>query len=225
MVIKPLAAAAFLALSMGIVHPADASPIILDGTFQNPIGTGLNLTPWSDWTGAGIITHSAAPFGLPGNYASLPINGDLFQRFNMLPDGNYTLSFSVNNPSSNAAELVLAVQQALGTPVDIGITAGTLWVLDLPAFSGWIDETFYFKFNSNSFIANEFYFSNSYDAPVAGIENSINPVGTLIDVANVSLVTGFIEPSPPNRIPEPATWAMMLIGLLGFSFVVRCPHP
>ena len=43
-----------------------ATSVILDGTFQDPIGTGSNLTPWSDWTNAGI-TRAAAPAGIPGD--------------------------------------------------------------------------------------------------------------------------------------------------------------
>lgn len=92
-----------------------ATSIILDGTFQDFIGTGSNPTPWSDWTNAGI-TRAAAPAGIPGDYASLPIGADLFQRFSALSNGSYDLSFLVQNQSSSSAEMVFAVQQALGTP-------------------------------------------------------------------------------------------------------------
>src|ERR1700674_1303382 len=79
---------------------AEASSIVLDGDFLDPIGTGDTLTPWSDWTNAGI-TRRQAPAGIPGDYASLPVGADLFQRFSSLPDGEYVLSFLVRNPSAN----------------------------------------------------------------------------------------------------------------------------
>src|SRR5208282_5164697 len=64
--------------------------IIQDGDFLDPIGTGSNLTPWSDWTSAGITT-TPAPSGIPGDYASLPIGADLFQR--SAPCRTATISF------------------------------------------------------------------------------------------------------------------------------------
>jgi len=51
---------------------AGTSSIILDGDFLDSIGTGNNLTPWSDWTNAGVTRHPA-PNGIQGNYASLPV--------------------------------------------------------------------------------------------------------------------------------------------------------
>src|SRR5450631_3444223 len=121
---------------------------LTDGQFLQPIGTGSNLTPWSDWINAGI-TRSIAPGGIPGDYASLPVGGDLFQRFSALPPGNYTLSFLVQNQSAWSAQLVLAVQQILGTPASVVFPAGTADVLYLPASTAFIAETFNFTISSN----------------------------------------------------------------------------
>src|SRR5271156_4651704 len=79
-----------------------AANIIQDPTFLNPIGTGLNLTPWSDWTDAGITRH-AAPSGIPGNYASMPVGADLFQRFPGPGPGTYALTFYVRDEASWSA--------------------------------------------------------------------------------------------------------------------------
>jgi hypothetical protein len=59
----------------------------------------------------------------------------------------------------------------------------------------------------------EFYFSNSHDypEPVISISNSINPDGTIINVADVSL-----QPVPAVQPgPEPASVSLMLAGLTG----------
>ncbi|MFD1612080.1 PEPxxWA-CTERM sorting domain-containing protein [Sphingomonas tabacisoli] len=183
----------------GSASPASAAPSLLqDGTFLQPIGTGPNLTPWSDWTSAGV-TQSTAP-GIPGNYAILPKGADLFQRFTASTPGVYRLSFLVQNPMAWSAEMITDVQEPLGFGWHLLDK-----VLDLPANSGWIRESITFVFNKPAGTPSEFYFSNSYNYPDAnrGFGNSINPSGTFLWVADVSL----------TRVPEPATWAMMIGGL------------
>jgi hypothetical protein len=195
-------------LSLFFAGAANAN-ILQDGTFLDPIGTGSNLTPWSDWTNAGITRH-AAPTPIPGNYARLPNspNGgsDLFQRFSPLANGEYTLSFFVQNQSPWSAELVFAVQQAFGTPVSVVFAMGTGAVLDLPASSSFLLETLTFTIANPSFIPNELTFSNSYDYPQPVIANSVNPPGTIINIADVSLT--------PVGVPGPIAGA----GLPGLIF-------
>lgn len=102
---KYLLAACVLSLTIGA---ANASSILADGTFLQPIIVGDNAYPstaWADWTNAGATTH-VAPSGIPGNYASLPNNTDLFEYFYAAP-GNYTLSFLVQNTSTWSAQLVV----------------------------------------------------------------------------------------------------------------------
>lgn len=208
-------------LSVLFSGAANANSIILDGTFQGGIAIGYSGSyAWNDWTNAGITTQSAAGYGLSGNYARLPNspNGgsDLFQRFNALQNGEYTLSFSVLNQSQWSAELVLAVQQALGTAIPTVFAAGTAEELNLAPSSAFIPETLTFTINNPSFTPNELYFSNSYDAPVDQISNSINPSGTIIDIADVSLTAG-----PPSVTPLPSTWILLLSGIMGLGFVVH----
>jgi len=169
--------------------------IIQDGDFLDPIGTGSNLTPWSDWTSAGITT-TPAPSGIPGDYASLPIGADLFQRFSALPNGNYQLSFLVQNQSSQAAQLVFALQPTGGGSVATEFSLGLMSDITPPANSGWTQETF--NFTISNYTVSELTFSNSYDYPQPGtpIANSVNPAGTIIDIADVSLVsTSSVAPS------------------------------
>jgi hypothetical protein len=193
---------------------ANANSVILDGNFLNPIGTGNNLTPWSDWTNVGI-SKFAAPTPIPGNYARIPVGGDLFQRFGALQQGSYTLSFLAQNQSPWTAELVFAVQTMYGTLMSQVFAAGTAGMLSLASSSSFTRETLNFSIGPQTpFVANEFYFSNSYNYPAPEIANSINPPGTIINIADVSLTPVAVTPLPP-------TWTMMLIGLAGFGFVAR----
>jgi len=167
-----------------------SSQILTDGTFLQPIGTGNNLTPWSDWTNAGVTTN-AAPGGIPGNYASLPVGADLFQQFATLSPGEYALSFYVQNQSAWSDQLVFAVQQGGGTPANVLWSAGTEGLVNLSPDSGFQLETFNFTIGTNMpFTPDEFYFSNSYDYPQPGtpIANSVNQAGSIINVADVSIV-------------------------------------
>ena len=65
---------------------------------------------------------------------------------------------------------------------------------------------------SAPFIPNELTFSNSYDAPISPISNSINPAGTIINIADVTLYP---------VVPELATWTMMLLGFAGLGAAMR----
>ena len=166
------------------------SDVIQDGTFLLPIQIGTqNIYQWTDWTGAGITTQNPAPSGIPGDYASVPVGGDLFEDFTALTPGNYTLTFYVENRSPSDAKLVLAVQQHLGTPISELFAAGAAEELSLPAsMTSFVKETFNFTITpGETFIPQELYYSNSYNAPIPPITNSINPPGTTINVADVSL--------------------------------------
>ena len=179
------------------------SNVIQDGTFLQPIQIGTqNIQQWTDWTGAGITTQNPAPTGIPGDYASIPVGGDLFQDFSALAPGNYTLTFYVENQSAWNAKLVLAVQQYLGTPISELFAAGTAEELSLPAsMTSFVKETLNFTITpSETFTPQELYFSNSYDAPIPPITNSINPAGAIIDIADVSLS------------PTPFSWARGVSG-------------
>ena len=200
-------------LSTFLIQIADAMSVIQDGTFQNQIGTGGNLTPWSDWTNAGV-TRQVAPSGIPGNYAAMPYGTDLYQDFSGQKAGTYTLSFFVQNQTPWPAELVLSFQQNGG-----GGWYDYLNVLDLPASTGFIAESFTVNL---AHPPEQFYFSNSYDSTTYGaaayfypeLANSINPAGTIIDVADVSL-------TPVAGVPELGTWAMMLLGFAGLGSVAH----
>lgn len=202
---------------------AEADPIIADGTFENPIGIGTNLTPWSDWTDAGI-TRSPMPDPLLGNYASLPVGSDLFQWFSGPAAGQYTLSFLAQNQSPNPAELVISVQNPLG-----GIPPEWMelaQVIDLPASSLFTLYTYTFDVTEPQGTVTELYFSNSYDDPdsSAGVPcggtlqpctdgswpgpGSVNPSDTVINVADVAL-------TPTAPIPAALPLFATGLGALG----------
>jgi hypothetical protein len=177
----PKSLAAVVAVGGLSISSVSASSIILDGTFKNPIGVGSH--PWVDFTDAGAATHSA-PFGISGNYASLPVGTDLFQQFSPLTNGLYELSFLVRNVSSSPAVFVFAIQQGGGTPISTLFDGGAAEELILPVSKLFQHVTFDFALNNPPFSPYEFYFSNSFDAPLAPITNSKNPAGTMIDVAD-----------------------------------------
>jgi hypothetical protein len=186
-----------------------ATNIIQDGAFQNSIGTGSNLTPWSDWASSGVSRFSA-PNDIPGNYARLSWGTDLFQQFLAPAAGSYTLSFFVQNPMPYSTKMIIDVQQPLG--------AG--WhlldkVISLDPSTDFIFETFQVAFNRPTGDPSEFYFSNSYDYPdpSRGFQGTVNPQGTFLNVAEVSLV--------PSAAPEPATWSMMILGFFGIGSFMR----
>jgi len=210
--------AALSAIALAAVFSSSAQAsvsIIQDGTFQNHIGTGLNLTPWADWTNAGIHTQKA-PKSIGGNAAVIPFGGDLFQRFSPLKNGKYLLSFYASNDSRNDAALVFSFQQAFGIPVATTFPLGLGQELHLTGSSGF--QPYQMSFNINSkipFPVNEFYFSNSYNYPEPIIADSINPRNTVIKIANVSLQ------QLSGGVPEPATWSLMILGFGAVGATMR----
>jgi hypothetical protein len=204
-----------------------ATNIIQSGTFQNPIeiGTPTALGIWSDWTGAGI-SRDTAPSPIPGDYASLPVGADLFQRFIALSNGTYTLTFLVEDASAWAAQLVFAVQEALGSPVGEEAALGLLGDITLEPSSTFEQVSLTFTVDNPPYPLNELTFSNSYDNPIPPIANSVNPRGTIIDIADVSLVldpTGSADGLSNGGpvVPELSTWAMMLIGFAGLGYAAH----
>jgi hypothetical protein len=178
---------------------AKAVSVILDGTFQNQIGTGSSQQPWSDWGNAGI-KRSAAPSGIAGNYASLPIRGNLFQEYAAPVPGQYLLSFSARNESNKPAKLVVGIQPVGGdTPPYRNLE---FWlVLDLKASQPFTFYSYGVQLKFPAGTMRQLFFANSYNAPVAalGLQHSINPPGTVIDVAGVSLNSVVPEPHTPTN--------------------------
>ena len=191
---------------LGVTTPALAASLLLDGTFLQPIGTGGNRTPWADWTSAGVSQHTAP--GIPGNYVSVPVNGDLYQQFSGPAPGQYVLSFLVQNETAWASELVVSVQR----PGGLNWTE-MVGILDLAPSSDFERITYQFTVDKAEGTPSEFYFSNSYDAVdvIPGLENSKNRAGTIINVADVS-ITPYSDP-PTSAVPEPSSWLMLTMGL------------
>ena len=187
--------------------PAFANNNVLqDGTFQVPLGTY-----WQSWTGTSTPI-TTAPNGIPGNQIALTMGTDLFQQFSGPAPGNYTLTFNAANPSSNPADLVFAIQNPGGASPNSGWYQ--LYQTVLAPNQSWTQETYSFTFANPAGTPSEFYFSNSYDAPVAwlGLQNSVNAPGTVIDVANVNMSPTTTVTPPPPPPPPPSTNTATTIG-------------
>ena len=97
--------------------------------------------------------------------------------------------------------MVFAVQQAGGIPITTLENDGLAEELSLQPSTGFIHETLNFTITANEgFNANEVTFSNSYDAPTGPIVNSVNPPGTIINIADVTLTQLIAQ--PPIVLPD-----------------------
>lgn len=130
---------------------------------------------------------------------------DLFQRFVGPDPGMYRLSFWAQNASPNRAQLVTAVHNPFGGWGWVSV----LKVIDFEASSDFIEFQFDFEITNPAGTPSEFYFSNSYNSPdpAWGLENSVNPAGTVFKVARVS-ISRVPEPTP---VPEPGGAALWLL--------------
>ena len=189
-----------------------ASSAIADGTFLQPLGS-----IWHDFTGVGITGHPA-PTGIPGNYESMPKGADLYQYFGGPTPGTYSLSFYVQNPSPWPVELAVALQNPGG-----GIPPAWLelaQVIQIPTSTSFTQIQFPVNVFQSTGTETEITFSNSFDNPhSAGPgfywpgENSINPPGSVIDVADVLLTPGALgTPGPVPGLLPPSSGISAFLG-------------
>jgi hypothetical protein len=196
-----------------VLNTKEAIDVVIDSNFLGSISTGVPITGWSDWTNAGV-TKSEAPGLVSGLVANIPVGGDLFQWFDKLAPGSYQISFLAKNDSSSAAVLVYGAQQKAGISVNTLFSLGLGSKVYLQPNADFVRVNLNFTVNSNvTFDVNELYFSNSYNAPESSIADSINPPGTIIRVAEVTLSRlSNIAPVVANLIPdrtvaEDAAWS------------------
>jgi hypothetical protein len=209
---------------------ARAANLVTNGDFAN-IGnvwvnnTGLGSDDWQtsgataipDWTN---VAGFANEFWVtsPNDYSGLtasPGNGstyfvDLTGQANNTPYGgieqtiattsgdNYVLQFDLGSStlwnSSNPAALTAS---ATGT----SLLASQFFTLTPTSDNTWVTETLHFTANSSSTTI-EFLGDSSYTSEYIGLDN-----------VSVTAAT--------SVFPEPATWGMILIGLIGFGALMR----
>jgi hypothetical protein len=129
------------------------------------------------------------------------------------PEGTFTL---IANPGANQTVTNVPVQDASGNPSEgmddvlfPGVTQGTLFVTDTPT-------------------------NNVYEIKLTGLDPNapIISLGSFGEVATVNPSTGVVETvllsglsAPhgldfiPFAVPEPSTWAMLLLGFAGLGFL------
>lgn len=199
--------AAFAAVAIAGLTPAHAVTSVPDGDFNMPLSPGAyttyNNTTFGPWHVNGSVDlignyWQAPPTGggsvdLAGNYP-----GSIFQIFTV-PTGNFKISFYMSgNPDG-------------GDPIKTLRAFVTNSAFDLTQYNfsfnttgitrgdmGWTLEQFTFNNPTNGSIQLQFVSTN---------DNT--PYGAVIGGINISAV------------PEPATWAMLLLGFGGIGMMMR----
>jgi hypothetical protein len=217
---RSLLAVAALSLGLGL-NAAHATNLVLDGNFTSPSGGGYTTYAVSPNLGLGQLGPVMGPWtvtqgsvDLIGSYWQSPSNsggsvdldgyfqtGAISQTLNVTTPGLYTLSFELaGNPDYkiNLSD-TKTVQVTLGTSsqtfnfvVTNQTDANMGYILETsgPIYLGAGSETLAFQ---------------SLDTSGVSFNDSFGPVIGAVDVS--------------SSVPEPSTWAMMILGFLGIGFV------
>jgi choice-of-anchor C domain-containing protein len=218
-----LLAFAGLALTPSI---AFATPAIINGSFEAPGAPGsfstlsagdTSITGWT--VGGGGIDYIGNYWTASNGNSSLDLNGfnpgSISQTLTGLTVGaKYQISFDMaGNPDGNPTN------KSLDVALD-GITAYSA-TFDVSGHSngamGWATNTFDFTATGTSqllaFVSTTTQDSGNGTYPFA--------FGPALD--NVNLTQ--LAQSAPSPVPEPATWAMLLLGLFGIGFAATRRKP
>jgi choice-of-anchor C domain-containing protein len=165
------------------------------------LGAGnTDLTGWSIG-GAGIDYVGSYWVPAGGNF-SIDLDalsaGSIFQTISTVAGQAYTVSFDLAGNPDGAPIVKLAIADATGLP-------GAAYLFDTTGKTktnmGWTTFTYDFIAQSNS---TTLTFSNSNQA------GFLTPYGAALD--NISISSG---------APEPASWALMLLGFGGLGMAMR----
>jgi hypothetical protein len=135
-----------------------------------------------------------------------------------LPAGQFTEDFTfnlVNNfPDTPDNVPLVTAMAALETSIQEDFSAATVLLYD--HFGDAIGFNTPFSQNNSQFQARvraDFFSGTDYYVDVSGVSNIDNlPLGVSVSAFDLG---------GPIDLPEPSTWAMMLLGLAGLSFAAR----
>lgn len=207
--------AAAFAVSLGLVIPMSRAnaAIVVDGSFNAPPG-GLDYTnfiggqSFSAWnvTGSGSGPYGQAGVDLIGGYWSAPTLGGGSVDLDGLAPGGITQSIANLAAGSYALSFYLS-----GNP-DGGLSTKTVEV----TIGGVVKSFTYTVTGANSFShmnyqlkTVNFTLDNPTTIPLSfrSLDGEGSPYGAVIGDVSIS------------AIPEPATWAMMIIGFCGLGMM------
>ena len=205
-----LAAAVACSFGLGLAN-ANASMIVADGSFNDPVAGGIFQTYSAGTTfGTGnvwLVTNGTVNVNsasvdeigsywplTPGGSNSVDLDGNspggIAQTINFAAAGNYVLSYYLaGNPDGGPSTKLLNVGVA-------GATQSESYTTTSAAFGPWELEKIFFNVAAPGTTTLSF---QSADA-----SGAYGPV-----VGQVSI----------SSVPEPSTWAMMILGFFGIGFM------
>jgi len=169
-------------------------------------GTPDTMDPTSNVGVSGWLSFGVAPTVSPdgGTWVGLGIDGSYIERFGQTLSGltvgqTYTVSWQAANFGVNNASNSYLGSNAIGVMLD-GVSIGQGATLSLS--SSWSTESLTFVATSTSQLLS---FS------LAGTDKAY------LGIDGISVTAGGVTPA----VPEPATWALMAIGLVGVGAMRR----
>jgi hypothetical protein len=202
---KTLVAVAALAVGVAASVTSASATVILSDNF-NADTAALN------WTGDAVFASGGTTavdlvgpgtFGLlvvpPASGNSVDLNGTTGHQGDLtsvasVPAGTYTLTFLLAGPNPGSVDAGRAGDTALTTVTVGGVTIGTFTPPNTQAYT---PESITFTTSGGKLEFAESLSTNKY-------------VGDLLDNVVVATVS--------SGVPEPSTWALMLLGFVGLGF-------
>ena len=182
------------------------------GSFTSLNGGDSSITGWVVGGGANSVDYIGSYWTASDLARSVDLNGlvagSISQTFDVVSGQTYRVSFDLAGNPVGGPELKTLDSTAnftLFSPPPFDVSNTNL------ANMGWINYSFLFTADSNS----ETLTFTSTTTGNSGNSTYPTAFGPALD--NVTIAA----------VPEPSTWAMMLLGFLGLGFVAsrRKPHP
>jgi hypothetical protein len=229
---KPLIAFSGLAAALFLASAADAGQFITNGDFtqlSNGLGQLTNntiATGWSVPSGGYTLVFTTADQAVPGQYGGLSL-------WDAANGGNSSWN-GLAAGSGNFAAIDGDFQNQPLTQLITGLTVGKSYQLNFNyafgqqyGFDGATEQNLTYSLGGTSFTTPTFNVTNhgftgwqSVDATFTA--NSASELLSFAAYGNLPVPPfALVSDVSLTSVPEPATWAMMILGLAGLGIVVR----